>query len=92
MKEEERTPILERIDRVLEQIKARGGYAPCPRCGQRPVIHEDLAGYGFHVICPNCYDGAPDAMTRNELAFGRTPDAAVAEWDRKVDEGFIGER
>ena len=64
---------------------------PCPRCNEQPVVHHDLAGYGYHATCENCYDGAPDAATRNELAFATTEAEAAIEWDRMVDEGFIGD-
>lgn len=56
---------------------------PCPRCGQTPTV---TASYAFTVACDNCYDGAPDSSTADELAAALTESEASGIWNARCEE------
>jgi hypothetical protein len=56
---------------------------PCPRCGQLPTV---TASYAFTVACDNCYDGAPDSSTADELAAALTESEASEIWNARCEE------
>ena len=53
---------------------------PCHHCGCPPLMETTCA---LHVVlCPSCYDGAPDSPAyARDTAHGRTADAAIADWN-----------
>jgi hypothetical protein len=56
---------------------------PCPRCGRAPTM---TAGYAITIACDNCYDGAPDSCTADELAAALTESEASAIWNARCEE------
>ena len=61
--------------------------APCVRCGRVPEPH---CGWAWTISCDNCYCGAPDSATRNDVGFGDTLEQAVTEWNERMKEEDTG--
>jgi hypothetical protein len=58
---------------------------PCALCGAQP--HLSLGGYlGWEIICPKCYDGAPDAQYKTYFGRGVTEEGAVSDWNERTDD------
>ena len=57
---------------------------PCWRCGKLPDVDPN-GGYPT-VACSDCYDGAPDSSTRNDLGSGLNAAQAIAAWNEKAQQ------
>lgn len=56
---------------------------PCYRCGKVPTV-DGNGGYPV-VSCDNCYDGASDSGSRNEVGSGLTRSEAVRNWNERME-------
>ena len=72
------------ISRFIREATELALLEPCHRCSSRPTLSKQ--GASCHVICDECYDGAPDSGTRGEYGCGRTRDEAIKEWNEKMGE------
>lgn len=61
----------------------------CPLCGRDPEVSQD--GVYVTVCCRECYDGAPDSMTRNFIGTGVGRGAAIKGWNGCVDDWIADE-
>jgi len=52
-------------------------------CGGRGEIEHTAAlcaGFEVAIVCRDCYDGAPDAPNRHDIAYGRNTADAILAW------------
>jgi hypothetical protein len=61
----------------------------CHRCGRAPYVDKL---YAWSVACPNCYDGAPDSGTRNELGDSLDRDEAIEAWNERQEDALEARR
>jgi hypothetical protein len=54
-------------------------------------VEEDLSGFAprdcrFTATDDDTYDGAEDSRNRGMVGYGATPEAAIADWHRLLEE------
>jgi hypothetical protein len=59
-------------------------------------VEEDLSGFAprdcrFTATDDDTYDGAEDSRNRGMVGYGATPEAAIADWHRLLEEWALFE-
>ena len=56
----------------------------CPHCDGLPKV--DFYLNRFSVFCDDCYDGAPDSLTRHEVVWAYEHTDALDQWNGLIIE------